>query len=98
MNTVPWHVQLEWIQGGGGSNNTSVQSIVKQLFDKVAECVMDNEKDDLKQLLLKYSCILSQCEGDLGRADLVYQYNVTGDHNGIKQTQVVGCLFIRGRK
>eukprot|EP00731_Ephydatia_muelleri_P019297 Em0012g122a len=42
-----------------GSHNTSVQSIAKQLVDKVAEGVMDNEKDELQQLLLKYSGILS---------------------------------------
>lgn len=61
-------------------NNTSVQSIVKQLVDKVADGVTDNEKDELKQLLLKYSGILSQCEGDLGRTDVVYHHIVTGDH------------------
>ena len=43
-----------------GSHNTSVQSIVKQLVDRVAG-IMDNEKDELKQLLLKYRGILSQC-------------------------------------
>ena len=39
----------ERVKTGGcrGSNNTSVQSIVKQLVDKVAEGVMDNEKDEL---------------------------------------------------
>ncbi|KAL5491297.1 hypothetical protein EMCRGX_G016559 [Ephydatia muelleri] len=35
-----------------GSHNTSVQSIAKQLVDKVAEGVTDNEKDELQQLLL----------------------------------------------
>ena len=30
-----------------GSHNTSVQSIAKQLVDKVAEGVTDNEKDEL---------------------------------------------------
>ena len=69
-----------------GSHNTSVQSIAKQLVDKVAEGVMDNEKDELQQLLLKYSGILSQYEGDLGRTDLVYHHIVTGDHKGIKQS------------
>ncbi|KAL5518223.1 hypothetical protein EMCRGX_G003914 [Ephydatia muelleri] len=69
-----------------GSHNTSVQSIAKQLVDKVAEGVTDNEKDELKQLLLKYSGILSQYEGDLGRTDLVYHHIVTGDHKGIKQS------------
>ena len=74
-------------------------SIAKQLVDKVAEGVTDNEKDELQQLLLKYSGILSQYEGDLGRTDLVYHHIVTGDHKGIKQSgQGVGCLFIRGRK
>ena len=65
----------------GGSNNTSVQGIVKQLVDKVAEGVMD----ELKQLLLKYSGILSQCEGDLGRTDLVVQPHCYWDHKRIKQ-------------
>ena len=69
-----------------GNHNTSVQSIVKQLVDKVAEGVTDNEKDELQQLLLKYSGILSQFEGDLGRTDLVYHHIVTGDHKGIKQS------------
>ncbi|KAL5479133.1 hypothetical protein EMCRGX_G022617 [Ephydatia muelleri] len=69
-----------------GSHNTSVQSIAKQLVDKVAEGVTDNEKDELQQLLLKYSGILSQYEGDLGRTDLVYHHIVTGDHKGIKQS------------
>ena len=69
-----------------GSHNTSVQSIAKQLVDKVAEGVTDNEKDELQQLLLKYSDILSQYEGDLGRTDLVYHHIVTGDHKGIKQS------------
>ena len=66
-----------------GSHNTSVQSIVKH---KVAEGVTDNEKDELQQLLLKYSGILSQYEGDLGRTDLVYHHIVTGDHKEIKQS------------
>ena len=71
-----------------GSHNTSIQSIAKQLVDKVAEGVTDNEKDELQQLLLKYmySGILSQYEGDLGRTDLVYHNIVTGDHKGIKQS------------
>eukprot|EP00731_Ephydatia_muelleri_P022232 Em0014g823a len=69
-----------------GSHNTSVQSIAKQLVDKVAEGVTDNEKDELQQLFLKYSGILSQYEGDLGRTDLVYHHIVTGDHKGIKQS------------
>eukprot|EP00731_Ephydatia_muelleri_P008795 Em0004g1133a len=69
-----------------GSHNTSVQSIAKQLVDKVAEGVTDNEKDELQQLLLKYNGILSQYEGDLGRTDLVYHHIVTGDHKGIKQS------------
>eukprot|EP00731_Ephydatia_muelleri_P027503 Em0019g376a len=69
-----------------GSHNTSVQSIAKQLVDKVAEGVTDNEKDELQQLLLKYSGILSQYEGDLGRTDVVYHHIVTGDHKGIKQS------------
>ncbi|KAL5475209.1 hypothetical protein EMCRGX_G027282 [Ephydatia muelleri] len=69
-----------------GSHNTSVQSIAKQLVDKVAEGVTNNEKDELQQLLLKYSGILSQYEGDLGRKDLVYHHIVTGDHKGIKQS------------
>ncbi|KAL5484318.1 hypothetical protein EMCRGX_G020792 [Ephydatia muelleri] len=56
------------------------------LVDKVAEGVTDNEKDELQQLLLKYSGILSQYEGDLGRTDLVYHHIVTGDHKGIKQS------------
>ena len=71
---------------GVDANNTSVQSIVKQLVDKVADGVTDNEKDELKQLLLKYRGILSQCEGDLGRTDLVYHHIDTGDHKGIKQS------------
>ncbi|KAL5489484.1 hypothetical protein EMCRGX_G018578 [Ephydatia muelleri] len=69
-----------------GSHNTSVQSIAKQLVDKVAGGVTDNEKDELQQLLLKYSGILSQYEGDLGRTDLVYHNIVTGGHKGIKQS------------
>ncbi|KAL5517224.1 hypothetical protein EMCRGX_G002728 [Ephydatia muelleri] len=69
-----------------GSHNTSVQSIAKHLVDKVAEGVMDNEKDELQQLLLKYRGILSQYEGDLGRTDLVYHHIITGDHKGIKQS------------
>ena len=84
MNTIAWHARLEWITQG--SHNTSVQSIAKQLVDKVAEGVTDNEKDELQQLLLKYSGILSQYEGDLGRTDLVYHHIVTGDHKGIKQS------------
>ena len=52
----------------------------------MAEGVTDNEKDELQQLLLKYSGILSQFEGDLGRTDLVYHHIVTGDHKGIKQS------------
>ena len=52
----------------------------------MAEGVTDNEKDELQQLLLKYSGILSQYEGDLGRTDLVYHHIVTGDHKGIKQS------------
>ena len=71
---------------GLDANNTGVQSIAKQLVDKVANGVTDNEKDELKQLLLKYRGILSQCEGDLGRTDLVYHHIVTGDHKGIKQS------------
>ena len=63
MNTIAWHARLEWIHRGA--------SIVKQLVNKVAEGVTDNEKDELKQLLLKYSGILSQY---VGRTDLVYHH------------------------
>ena len=47
----------------------------------MAEGVTDNEKDELKQLLLKYSGILSQY---VDRTDLVYHHIVTGDHKGIR--------------
>ncbi|KAL5474063.1 hypothetical protein EMCRGX_G028637 [Ephydatia muelleri] len=90
VETAQKHLQMlrqkEVVALQKGSHNTSVQSIVKQLVDKVAEGVTDNEKDELQQLLLKYSGILSQFEGDLGRTDLVYHHIVTGDHKGIKQS------------
>lgn len=69
-----------------GSHSPSALTIVKQLVNKVAEGVTDSEKDELEQLLTKYSSILSQHEGDLGRTDLVYHRIVTGDHEGVKQS------------
>ena len=61
------------------------QSIVQDMMDKVDPSVPGHIKDQLRQLLNKYSATLSKSELDLGSTDLVVHRIDTGDHPPIRQ-------------
>ena len=61
------------------------QSIIQDMMDKVDPSVPGHIKDQLRQLLNKYSATLSKNELDLGSTGLVVHRIDTGDHPPIRQ-------------